>query len=69
MLVVYRVFLVTGARGVEAPYAVVVWAGGPSHEWGTANALDGAVLAARAHLLVVTINYRLGLLGEELKHY
>ncbi|XP_022821179.1 neuroligin-4, X-linked-like isoform X1 [Spodoptera litura] len=53
----------SGARGVEAPYAVVVWAGGPSHEWGTANALDGAVLAARAHLLVVTINYRLGLLG------
>lgn len=48
---------------MEAPYAVVVWAGGPSHEWGTANALDGAVLAARAHLLVVTINYRLGLLG------
>ncbi|CAH0700948.1 unnamed protein product [Spodoptera exigua] len=53
----------SGARGVEAPYALVVWAGGPSHEWGTANALDGAVLAARAHLLVVTINYRLGLLG------
>ncbi|RVE44345.1 hypothetical protein evm_011007 [Chilo suppressalis] len=53
----------SGARGVEAPYAVVVWAGGRSHEWGSANTLDGAVLAARAHLLVVTINYRLGLLG------
>ncbi|KAM3959153.1 LOW QUALITY PROTEIN: neuroligin-4, X-linked [Aphomia sociella] len=53
----------SGARGVEAPYAVVVWAGGPSHEWGSGNVFDGAVLAARAHLLVVTINYRLGLLG------
>ncbi|XP_060802577.1 neuroligin-1 [Amyelois transitella] len=53
----------SGARGVEAPYAVVVWVGGPSHEWGSANVLDGAVLAARAHLLVVTVNYRLGLLG------
>ncbi|CAG9784761.1 unnamed protein product [Diatraea saccharalis] len=53
----------SGARGVEAPYAVVVWAGGWSHEWGSANTLDGAVLAARAHLLVLTINYRLGLLG------
>ncbi|XP_063839314.1 neuroligin-1-like [Ostrinia nubilalis] len=53
----------SGARGVEAPYAVVVWAGGASHEWGSGNALDGAVLAARAHLLVVTLNHRLGLLG------
>ncbi|XP_038207656.1 neuroligin-4, X-linked-like isoform X2 [Zerene cesonia] len=52
----------SGARGVEAPYAVVVWAGA-SHAWGTGNALDGAVLAARAHLLVLTLNYRLGLLG------
>lgn len=54
----------SGARGVEAPYGVVAWAGGPAHEWGAASALDGAVLAARAHLLVVTINYRLGLLGR-----
>ncbi|XP_022112332.2 neuroligin-1-like [Pieris rapae] len=52
----------SGSRGVEAPYAVVVWAGaGP--EGGSGNALDGAVLAARAHLLVVTLNYRIGLLG------
>ncbi|XP_049870918.1 neuroligin-1-like isoform X2 [Pectinophora gossypiella] len=53
----------SGARGVEAPYAVVAWLGAAAHEWGSGNALDGAVLAARAHLLVVTINYRLGLLG------
>ncbi|KAJ0181523.1 hypothetical protein K1T71_002245 [Dendrolimus kikuchii] len=53
----------SGARGVEAPYAVVAWLGGPSHEWGSPNALDGAVLAARAHLLVITVNHRLGLLG------
>ncbi|CAK1603689.1 unnamed protein product [Parnassius mnemosyne] len=53
----------SGARGVEAPYAVVVWAGAAARGWGSGNALDGAVLAARAHLLVVTLNYRLGLLG------
>ncbi|XP_034824591.1 neuroligin-1-like isoform X2 [Maniola hyperantus] len=52
----------SGARGVEAPYAVAVWAAA-AHEWGSGNALDGAVLAARAHLLVVTLNYRIGLLG------
>ncbi|XP_039763055.1 neuroligin-1-like [Pararge aegeria] len=52
----------SGARGVEAPYAVAVWVAA-AHEWGSGNALDGAVLAARAHLLVVTLNYRIGLLG------
>lgn len=52
-----------GARGVEAPYAVLVWAGA-ARAWGSGNALDGAVLAARAHLLVVTLNYRIGLLGN-----
>ncbi|CAK1550825.1 unnamed protein product [Leptosia nina] len=54
----------SGARGVEAPYAVAVWANA-AHAWGSGNALDAgaAVLAARAHLLVVTLNYRIGLLG------
>lgn len=52
---------------MEAPYAVVVWAGGGGAvEWGSGNVLDGAVLAARAHLLVITLNYRLGLLGKRL---
>lgn len=51
---------------MEAPYAVVMWLGAPSHEWGSANTLDGAVLAARAHLLVITVNYRIGLLGKPL---
>ncbi|GBP46610.1 Neuroligin-4, X-linked [Eumeta japonica] len=49
----------SGARGVEAPYAVVVWLGGSSFEWGAGSTLDAAALAARAHLLVVTLNYRL----------
>ncbi|XP_013161254.1 PREDICTED: neuroligin-1-like [Papilio xuthus] len=52
----------SGARGEEAPYAVLVWAGA-ARAWGSGNAVDGAVLAARAHLLVVTLNYRIGLLG------
>lgn len=42
---------------------MLVWAGGPSLEWGSGNLADGAVLAARGHLVVVTLNYRLGLLG------
>lgn len=57
------VCLNAGARGVEAPYAVVVWLGA-AHEWGSGNVLDAAVLGARTHLLVLTLNYRIGLLGE-----
>ncbi|KOB66388.1 Neuroligin 5 [Operophtera brumata] len=52
----------SGARGVEAPYAVVVWLGA-AHEWGSGNTLDASVLGARTHLLVLTLNYRIGLLG------
>lgn len=63
-----EVCVVSGARGVEAPYAVVVWAGA-EHEWGSGNALDAAVLAARTHLLVLTLNYRIGLLGNRTLTY
>lgn len=48
---------------MEAPYAVVVWLNA-AHEWGSGNTLDGAALAARGRLLVVTLNYRVGLLGK-----
>lgn len=42
---------------------MVVWLGA-AHEWGSGNAIDASVLGARTHLLVLTLNYRIGLLGE-----
>ncbi|XP_013181056.1 PREDICTED: neuroligin-4, Y-linked isoform X2 [Papilio xuthus] len=52
-----------GVRDAAARYPVLVFVHGESYEWSSGNAYDGAVLAAHAGLLVVTINYRLGLLG------
>ena len=43
---------------------VVVFIHGESFDYGTGNAYDGSVLAAVGHVIVVTLNYRLGPLGQ-----
>ncbi|XP_063879832.1 neuroligin-2-like [Scylla paramamosain] len=47
----------------SAAYPVVVFLHGESYEWGSASLYDGSVLAALGRVIVVTINYRLGILG------
>ncbi|KAL7035915.1 hypothetical protein ACKWTF_008621 [Chironomus riparius] len=46
-----------------AKYPVMVFVHGESYEWNSGNPYDGSVLASYGHILVVTINYRLGVLG------
>ncbi|KAG7197397.1 hypothetical protein KM043_018501 [Ampulex compressa] len=53
----------SGSRGLEAPYAVMVYVHGESFEWGSGNLYDGSVLASAGHVIVITLNYRLGILG------
>ena len=36
---------------------------GESYEWNSGNPYDGSVLASYGQVIVVTLNYRLGLLG------
>lgn len=45
-------------------YPVVVFVHGESYQWGSSSLYDGSVLAALGKVIVVTINYRLGILGE-----
>lgn len=45
------------------PKPVMVWIHGGAFVAGTGNLYDGAELAARGDIVVVTINYRLGVLG------
>jgi len=45
-------------------YPVVVYLHGESFSWGAGSLYDGSVLAAYGRVVVVTINYRLGPLGE-----
>lgn len=49
---------------MDAPYAILVYVHGESYEWNAGNVYDGSVLASHGHVIVVTVNYRLGLLGE-----
>ncbi|XP_023720974.1 neuroligin-4, X-linked [Cryptotermes secundus] len=53
----------SGNRGLEAPYAVMVYIHGESYEWNSGNPYDGSVLASYGHVIVVTLNFRLGVLG------
>ncbi|KAL1471094.1 hypothetical protein MTO96_023873 [Rhipicephalus appendiculatus] len=42
---------------------VIMFIHGESYEWNSGNAYDGSVLASYGNVVVVTINYRLGILG------
>ena len=42
---------------------VIVFIHGDSYEWGSGNLYDASVLAALGQVVVVTLNYRLGILG------
>lgn len=53
-----------GESGVQAKYPVMVFVHGESYEWNSGNPYDGSILASYGQILVVTINYRLGVLGK-----
>lgn len=48
----------------EKKLPVLVFIHGESFEWNSGNPYDGSVLASYADMIVVTLNYRLGILGE-----
>lgn len=60
---IYRIFLFVLVN-TETRYPVVVYIHGESFEWNSGNPYDGSVLASYAELVVVTLNYRLGILGK-----
>ncbi len=43
---------------------VMVFIHGESFEWGSSQLYDGSVLASYANVVVVTVNFRLGVLGK-----
>lgn len=45
--------------------ATVVYIHGESYEWNAGNTYDGSVLAGHGNVIVVTINFRLGVLGKK----
>lgn len=54
----------TGPGSQRPRYPVMVFLHGESYSWGSGNPYDGNVLAAAGKVVVVTLNYRLGVLGK-----
>ena len=48
----------------NSPLPVVLFIHGDSFDWGSGNLYDGSLMAAFSDVVVVTINYRLGVLGN-----
>lgn len=59
-------FFLAGTRegSSQAKYPVIVFIHGESYEWNSGNPYDGTVLASYGAVVVVTVNYRLGILGK-----
>lgn len=47
----------------QQPLAVMVYVHGESFKWGSGNLWDAQVLASYGNVIVITFNYRLGILG------
>lgn len=59
--------VVSDARDDTGLTPVMVYIHGGSYVEGTANMIDGSILASYGNVIVVTVNYRLGVLGESLQ--
>ena len=57
-------FVCFAGETARARYPVMVYIHGESFEFGSGNAFDGSVLASFGAVVVVTLNYRLGVLGK-----
>lgn len=47
-------------------HPVLVFIHGESYDWNAGNPYDGSILASLGNVVVVTINYRLGILGKHI---
>lgn len=53
-------------RESGSPKPVMVFIHGGSYMEGTGNMFDGSILASYGNVIVITVNYRLGVLGKSL---
>ncbi|XP_054709023.1 neuroligin-4, X-linked-like [Uloborus diversus] len=56
-------FLILFGGRESGPVPVIVFIHGESYEWNAGNPYDGSVLASYGKVVVVTVNFRLGVLG------
>lgn len=58
----FRLFVYAGIMATNLPVMVLIH--GESYSWGAGHLMDGGLLAAKTRVIVVTLNYRLGILGD-----
>ncbi|XP_022343472.2 neuroligin-4, Y-linked-like isoform X4 [Crassostrea virginica] len=58
-----NVFAPIREKNDSSPFPVMVFIHGESYDIGTGNAYEGSVLASYGKVIVITVNYRLGVLG------
>lgn len=58
-----RSLCVTGMAEGGRKHPVLLYIHGESYDWGSGNPYDGSVLASYTDQVIVTMNYRLGVLG------
>lgn len=51
------------APPIKALLPVIVFIHGESYDWGTGNSFDATTLASTTNVVIVTLNYRVGLFG------
>lgn len=56
-------FVSTGMAEGGKKHPVLLYIHGESYDWGSGNPYDGSVLASYTDQVIVTMNYRLGVLG------
>lgn len=60
-----QTFVLSDIRDSGGPKPVMVYIHGGSYMEGTGNLYDGSVLASYGNVIVITVNYRLGVLGKK----
>jgi carboxylesterase type B len=63
VLIFIPLFAVSTTRLKVPKVAVVVFIHGESYDWNSGNVYDGSVLSSFGQVIIVTLNYRLGILG------
>ena len=63
-LILFYIFIFSEWNETEK-LPVMIFIHGESYEVGTGNAYDGSVLASYGGVIVITVNYRLGVLGKK----
>lgn len=64
--ILFSILIILGdsAEPMDKPLPTIVYIHGESFEWNSGNLYDGSVLALHGGIIVVTINFRLGVLGK-----